>query len=339
MIKEISLTNVQSHKHSTLKLSKGINVIIGPSDSGKSAIIRTLDWLLFGGSNNGLQRTGEKEFSASVLLSEGTLIERIKSSTKNFYKIDEEEYAAFRTSVPEEVFNVLKMDREINLQTQHDPIFMLMQSAGKNGSMISEHAGLSIVETSVKKAKSELRDTKSKIEFQKDELDATNVELTALQEKTESIHRIKILVKKIEDLDDNLIDLENDESKLLKLKDKLSKIKITKTNKIQERLDKYSDSIKSLKELRKSKDELQSKLSQLNKGIKFIEIEKSITSKLEKHIESTKFLSEIENKRNRLNYLKSMQDDFRLENDLTKKLKEVQNELKGKACPTCGKEM
>ena len=46
-IKKIILQNFQSHKYSIVELDEQLNVIVGPSDSGKSAIIRALKWVLY----------------------------------------------------------------------------------------------------------------------------------------------------------------------------------------------------------------------------------------------------------------------------------------------------
>ncbi|MFR9297315.1 MAG: AAA family ATPase, partial [Aedoeadaptatus pacaensis] len=43
-IEKIILVNFQSHVYSELSLSRGVNVIVGPSDSGKTAIMRALRW-------------------------------------------------------------------------------------------------------------------------------------------------------------------------------------------------------------------------------------------------------------------------------------------------------
>ena len=45
MIKEINIKNFQSHDNTNLILDSGVNVIVGSSDSGKSAIIRALRWV------------------------------------------------------------------------------------------------------------------------------------------------------------------------------------------------------------------------------------------------------------------------------------------------------
>ena len=44
MLKKLILKNFQSHSDSELEFDKGINVICGNSDSGKSSIIRSFIW-------------------------------------------------------------------------------------------------------------------------------------------------------------------------------------------------------------------------------------------------------------------------------------------------------
>ena len=47
MIQSLQINNFQSHKYSVMELHKGVNVIIGPSDSGKTTILRALRWLVW----------------------------------------------------------------------------------------------------------------------------------------------------------------------------------------------------------------------------------------------------------------------------------------------------
>ena len=44
MISQLTLRNFQSHKASRLRFHPGVNVITGPSDSGKTALLRALLW-------------------------------------------------------------------------------------------------------------------------------------------------------------------------------------------------------------------------------------------------------------------------------------------------------
>ena len=43
-IQEVTIEGYQSHTNSTFCLSPGLTVITGPSDAGKTAIIRALLW-------------------------------------------------------------------------------------------------------------------------------------------------------------------------------------------------------------------------------------------------------------------------------------------------------
>ena len=47
MIQKLNIQNFQSHKDTKLEFHPGVNVIIGQSDSGKTAIIRALRWLIW----------------------------------------------------------------------------------------------------------------------------------------------------------------------------------------------------------------------------------------------------------------------------------------------------
>ena len=47
MIDKIKIENIQSHKNTELNLSNGINVIVGSSNNGKSAILRALYWAIY----------------------------------------------------------------------------------------------------------------------------------------------------------------------------------------------------------------------------------------------------------------------------------------------------
>jgi exonuclease SbcC len=59
-IKKLSLRNFQSHRETDLEFSPGLNIIVGPSDQGKSAIIRALRWLFYNEPRGtGFIRVGE----------------------------------------------------------------------------------------------------------------------------------------------------------------------------------------------------------------------------------------------------------------------------------------
>ena len=69
MIQSLHIKNLQSHKDSHLDFCEGVNVIVGPSDSGKSAILRALRWIVKNRPQGDVLRShwgGETE--ASIIL-------------------------------------------------------------------------------------------------------------------------------------------------------------------------------------------------------------------------------------------------------------------------------
>ena len=62
MLTSLTIKNFQSHKDSTLQFSPNVNVILGHNDSGKSAIFRAIDFVVFNSlSGDSFVRHGEKK--------------------------------------------------------------------------------------------------------------------------------------------------------------------------------------------------------------------------------------------------------------------------------------
>ena len=57
------LHNVQAYRDATLKLSPGVNALIGPNNRGKSTLVRALRGVFYGEARDGLVRAGENRYS------------------------------------------------------------------------------------------------------------------------------------------------------------------------------------------------------------------------------------------------------------------------------------
>ena len=119
MIKSVEIQNFQSHKKTVLKFDSGVNVIIGKSDVGKSAIIRALKWCIFNTPRgDGFRSSFGGDTSVKITLDDGQTIERIRTNTQNKYILNSEsEFNALNGKVPEEIENILKFTN-VNLQNQ-----------------------------------------------------------------------------------------------------------------------------------------------------------------------------------------------------------------------------
>ena len=89
-IVQMSIKNFQSHKDTVIDFDPGLNVFIGESGEGKSAIQRAF-WFVFDKAKinpKNFIHKGEKECSVTLQLSDGTTITRfVTTSGKNGYKI------------------------------------------------------------------------------------------------------------------------------------------------------------------------------------------------------------------------------------------------------------
>lgn len=81
-IESLTLENFQSHKNTTIKLAPSgqLTVIVGPSDSGKTAIIRGLKLLAYNSpSGTDFIRVGAQSATATAIMGDGTKVSRERS--------------------------------------------------------------------------------------------------------------------------------------------------------------------------------------------------------------------------------------------------------------------
>lgn len=104
-ITSISLRNFQSHKYTKIVPAPagGLTVITGPSDSGKTAIIRAMKWLLYNRPQGyGFIRVGASMVKVEVEVNNGK-VTRQRSAAVNRYEVASNRYEAYDTPTKENV--------------------------------------------------------------------------------------------------------------------------------------------------------------------------------------------------------------------------------------------
>jgi len=137
-IQSLRLENFQSHKDTTLQLHPQFNTVIGTGNSGKTAIVRALSFVLFGQWNSSWVRHGAKFCRITITTDTGVEVVREKGDKINRYIITQngtpQVYENFGSKVPDEVEKVLniftakvgeKEELNLNLSNQLDPLFLL----------------------------------------------------------------------------------------------------------------------------------------------------------------------------------------------------------------------
>lgn len=164
-IKAMEIINFQSHKHTVLNFENGLNVIVGQSDCGKSAIIRALKWVLYNEpKGNDFITQGENSCRVSITLSDDTTIVREKKSSKNIYRLikadgTENVYEGFGGDIPPQIaqaHNIIKMQldsslsQSINIAEQLETPFLLSEPGSVKAKAIGKLVGVDIIDEASK---------------------------------------------------------------------------------------------------------------------------------------------------------------------------------------------
>ncbi len=168
--KKLVIDNFQSHEHTEIELTDGLNVFVGPSDSGKSAILRALKWVLFNTPRGtDFIRTGAKECRVCLILNDGTEILRIRThGSVNRYVLrtpdgNELVFQGFGNTVPEEITRLhgitpVHLDQKeliLHFGTQLESPFLLFESNQNKAKTIGRISGAHLIDNALKKTSSD----------------------------------------------------------------------------------------------------------------------------------------------------------------------------------------
>ena len=176
-ISAVEIHNFQSHKDTTVTFDEGLNVIVGNSNSGKTAILRAIRWVIDNyplGSD--FITTGEDECSVTLYFNDGTYITRTRTRNdagsyhvhgKN-YNPDgsvnywDQTYKGFANNLPIEIANVHQMPKvdllpndmslHLNMMNQLDGPFLIADSAAVKANVIGRLTGTQNIDMVIKKA-------------------------------------------------------------------------------------------------------------------------------------------------------------------------------------------
>lgn len=206
MIKEIHIENFQSHKKTVCTFSPYVNNIIGSSNSGKTAILRALKWVItnrpLGDSfvsyfNKDAKQNHIRPCKVTIITDDGNVISRVKHNNNNYYELNGIKLEATGTDVPEEVQKVLNIS-EVNMQSQMDAPFLLSNSAGEVARFFNKIIRLDIIDKYLTVIESKKRKTKEKIKNLEEQITQNKAELKQY-EWTKKAEKLLDKLKKYEE--------------------------------------------------------------------------------------------------------------------------------------------
>jgi DNA repair exonuclease SbcCD ATPase subunit len=201
MLESLRLINVQSHERLDIKFSPTVTSIVGPSDVGKTAILRALRFICLNEAAGGLPRHGTKRTVVRMVI-DGVSVTRKRSGAGNSYALDGKRYDAVRHDVPPRIRNHLKIG-VFNFQCQHDGPFWLSDSAGSVSRELNEIVDLAVIDrtlanvaTRYRTAQADYRITEQRFQRAKEEVrelawvKACQAEVEDLQAKEKALGKL-----------------------------------------------------------------------------------------------------------------------------------------------------
>lgn len=220
MIKKLLIQNFQSHENSTLEFHKGLNVIVGQSDSGKSAIIRALKLVVWNRPAGDSFRSDWGGDTFVGIKTKNDSITRSKTKSKNEYTLNNlDPFKAFGTNVPEEIQKALNLD-EINLQEQHDKSFLISETSGNVASHFNKIAKLDKIDKGQQKIQKEITAITQKIKHTKQDIEDKKEQLKEFPDLIE----LEKALTYVEDLQARKKVIKQDTKALSNLIEKIQKI-------------------------------------------------------------------------------------------------------------------
>lgn len=226
MIEKIKIENFQSHKESELNFDPGVNVIVGQSDSGKTAIIRAFKWAAQNKPLGDAFRSRWGGDTAVTLQTNDCQVIRHKGK-KDHYELtlpDDDgaesiKFTAFGTAAPEEITAALNLS-DLNLQEQMDSSFLLSQSAGEVARHFNKVAGIDQIDTGLKNVERWVRAINQTVSAVQTEIERKEKEL----ESFDYLDKFEAEVEVLEQLESQRDHMHGKATKLNKLISDLEEI-------------------------------------------------------------------------------------------------------------------
>jgi exonuclease SbcC len=217
-ITKIRLENFQDHEDSTMDFTSGINLIVGSSDAGKSAILRAINFVFHNNlKGDSFIRHGSSECRVTIKFSDGVEVTRIKGGDVNSYTLTDLEgnqhtFAKIGTSVPDEIKKHLGQPplddkkRPISYADQMSNLFLVDLSSTDLPRTLSELTGIQNLQTAAETLSKNARsfdriikdktDKVTKLENDLDEYSYVTKDLEAIEEIETQLVNINSKIEK-----------------------------------------------------------------------------------------------------------------------------------------------
>lgn len=238
-IKKLRLQNFQTHKDTTLEFDSGFNCIVGATRTGKSSVVRALNFLLYNNWYSEYQRFNTFSTVVTADLSNGVKIARVKGDKLNQILLTTpagvKKFENFGTSLPKEVIDCLgvfpvEVDSDTLLETnvadQDDPMFLLYNTGSDRTKILSRLSGLHWLDFSLQDLNKDRKTLSSEFES----LASSNGVLRVKIEGFKNLDTLSEDLKYQKEILEKVKELVKVHDRFSSLLDRINKWKISHTN-------------------------------------------------------------------------------------------------------------
>ena len=241
-IRQLRLENFQSHKETVMNFHPNFNTIVGTGNSGKSAIVRALSFILFGQWEGSWIRNGAASCTIALVMDNGVEVIREKGAKVNKYILKvpgapDQTYENFGTHVPEEIEKVIhifkaqigdKEELNLNLSSQLDNLFLLSNTGSYRAKVMGKLSKAHYIDYALR----ELNKDKKRLSGEKTLLEETIESLEKEVELYKGVDEQKNLLDFVRERLDRLADMEHKLDKLRDLSRRVSSWKVSYTREL-----------------------------------------------------------------------------------------------------------
>ena len=226
-ITRVHIENFQDHQDTEIVLKPGINLIVGSSDAGKSAILRAINWVFHNQPRStSFIRFGSDEARVSISFSDGTEVCRIKGKQRNAIIIEKTDgtnlvFEKIGHELPPEAIEILgnppidERHGPISYSEQMSPYFLVSLTPTEMPRSISELTGINDFEEAAqilgkksRQANDQMKEGQKRLDrYAQDlisyvDLDERIDNLATLDEKANKVERIIVRINEVATLSD-----------------------------------------------------------------------------------------------------------------------------------------
>lgn len=154
MIRKLSVKDFQSIAQQDVALGLrpsegGLTLVVGPSSTGKSALLRAAKFLAYNGSGVPT-KVGAKATNILAHFDSGTVVGLTRGKSLSTYTIGDEKYQKAGVSVPADVQKVLNFYEGVHFSFQFDPPYLLNEAGSTVTRVLGEITNAHVLTSAVR---------------------------------------------------------------------------------------------------------------------------------------------------------------------------------------------